>query len=210
MYHRLSAPSSFACRRTSASRSEVLLHPAAKPAQTAALTNGRFRDFSIVGERQNCRIPRQVAVCKNPRAARVADAVGGAFADCEGNQLQRGRFFREAPRQLDLSTELLCPQLRIVQRVDGRFRCAGVQKSDGRAPLLGKRMQLLQILVLPIGTAHGEKRIADVVMDADLHVQNFFLADDVRHFLAQLPQRLVCRVQPRVFLIQLCAYRRQF
>ena len=82
-------------------------------------------------------------------------------------------------------------------------RRAGVQEPDGRAPLSGKRVQRFHAFALPAGPAHGQKRIANIVVDADLHVQNFFLADNVRHFLAQLPQRLVRRVQPRVFRVQL-------
>lgn len=46
-------------------------------------------------------------------------------------------------------------------------------------------------------------------MDTDLHVQNFFLADDICHLLAQLPQRLVCCIQPRVLRAKPRANRHQ-
>ena len=134
-----------------------LFHPAAKAGQTAALANGCFRDHSIVGDRQDCRGLRQAAVCKDPRAARVTDAVGRAFADDERKQLPRGSAFREMARQLDCRAKFLCPRLCVGQRVDGRIRHVGVQKSDGRAPLFGKCMQLLHILALPVGTAHREQ-----------------------------------------------------
>ena len=69
--------------------------------------------------------------------------------------------------------------------------------------------QAVHVLASPVSTAHREKRIPDVVMDADLHIQNFFLADNIRYFLAQLPQRLICRVQPCIFLIQSGAHGHQ-
>ena len=103
------------------------------------------------------RILHQAAVCKNPRAARVADAVGRTFANGEGTQLPRGGVFREIARQRHFRTKFLCPQLCVFQRVDGCFHRVGVQKMNGGAPLFGKHMQFLRIFALPVGAAHGER-----------------------------------------------------